>query len=222
MGQYVSTQRQHWGFWRNLLARVMGWLRRHAGLCLAGVYRAPIKKQFNEPPAELHVSLATAQELQPYAEAGLHQLSVSQVAEAFARGDGCVATYVAGQFAAHGWVAYAAAPHVGGLWVTFGPGQRYNYKSYTLPEFRGRHIRGSYGVLQPLDAQHQVTHTIAFIETYNFASRRAELRNGGVRVGYAGYFRWFGRTVPFRSPGAAKYGFAFTSRAGERATANTL
>lgn len=209
----LKTQRQRWGVWRAGYGWLLDQLYRYLGLYWASVYRAPVKTQFPPVPAKLTVRLATPQELAPYAMDSRFQLSASYLEQAFARGEACVVTYVGDQFAAYGWVAYASAPHVDGLWIRFGPGQRYNYKSFTVPAFRGQHIRGSFGVLQALDAQHAVTHTISFIQVQNFASHRAEARSGGVRVGYAGYLRLFGRCFTLRTPGAARYGFAFTSRA---------
>ena len=187
----------------------MSGLKRSFGLFVANVYRAELRQYDGHLPADLHVVLAGEQELAPYTQLDEYQLRGTFVQEALARGDACVATYYKGELAAYGWVAYGRAPHVDGIWVRFGPGHRYNYKSLTLPKYRGRHLRGSYGVLAQRDRNEGVTHSIAFIETYNYASMNAEERHGGRKVGFAGYLRIAGRTVVFASPGAKRYGFSF-------------
>ncbi len=131
---------------------------------------------------------------------------------ALARGDLCVVTYVGKVIAAYGWVAYDQAPHTNHIWVQFGPGLRYNYKSFTLPEFRGRRIRGSYGALDTPDAARGITHSIEFISPRNTASRRAEARNGGQQIGWAGYWTLGKRTFCFASTGARCLGFRFYLR----------
>lgn len=193
--------------------RLMGWLRRTVGLYVAQIFRAPVKTQHPEPPEAVTVRLGTAAELLPYTSDDRYQLSRAHLDGAFARGEACVVTSVAGKLAAYGWVAYGPTPHVEGVWVEFAPGHRYNYKSLTLPEYRGQHIRGSFGVLASLDQSHAVTHTLSFIESHNYPSVRGAYRNGGQRVGWAGYLLLFGRFVSFRTPGAARYGFAFRKAA---------
>jgi hypothetical protein len=190
-------------------------LSRWPGFFIARIYRAALKPDGGPVPPELRVLLADQQDLAPYADRPGYQMSSAFLEEAWARDDACVATYYQGQLAAYGWVAYHKAPHVDGLWVLFGPGHRYNYKNLTLPQFRGRHLRGSYGVLAQRDQREGVTHSIAFIATHNYASIRAERRNGGRNVGFAGYLKFAGRAVTFSSPGASRYGFSF-AREGQR------
>ena len=198
-----------WGFRRGLYASLMQRLQGSLGLFVAHVYRAELKKYSGQVPSELKVILATPQDLAPYTQLSEYQLKDSFVQGASARGDACVATYYHGKLAAYGWVAYDRAPHVDGMWVRFGQGHRYNYKSLTLPEFRGRHLRGSYGVLAQRDRDEGVTHTIAFIETHNYASISAEKRHGGHKIGFAGYLRIAGRLFVFSSAGAKRFGFSF-------------
>lgn len=192
-----------------LYATFMRSLARRLGLTVVIVYRTSLERSYGAPPAGVQVQLATAEQLQPYAADEEYELSSDSIAAAFDRGDQCVATYLNGELAAYGWVSYSQAPHYAGLWVRFAEGQRYNYKSFTLPRFRGKHLRGSFGVLAACDTALGVTHTIEFIETHNVASMRAERRNGGRRVGFAGYALLPSGPLTFSSPGAKRYGFAF-------------
>ena len=184
-------------------------LKQHLGLTIAGVYRSPLNKTRPMPPPGVRPQLASPASLQPYLDKPEYELSPAFVAAAFAREDLCVCTYVNNELAAYGWVAYCMAPHLDGIYVRFARGQRYNYKNLTLPKFRGQHIRGSYGVLDERDQAEGVTHSIAFIETHNFASIRAEHRNRGRLVGLAGYFDLLGKRRFFASSGAKQHGFAF-------------
>ena len=79
----------------------------------------------------------------------------------------------------------------------------------TDADFRGRHLRGSRGVLDALDRSHGATHALSTIHSHNYASLRADARSGARRIGLAGYIQIFGRVIPFRSPGARKVGFRF-------------
>lgn len=188
------------------LLKLVSWL---PGLLVVGVYRSPLKSQPGMPPAGVRVALAEPLELLPYARQPNYQLSVEFLNEAAERGDICVVTEVAGELAAYGWVAYRTAPHVDGITVRFGPGHRYSYKALTLPAFRGQRLRGSFGVLAERDALEKVTHSLCFIDVNNTASMKAEHRNGGRLVGYAGYVSLAGAMFAFASPGAKRYGFAF-------------
>ena len=208
-GNTFASEVGRWGLWRGLYAKLMRWLTVSLGLFIAHVYRAELKSYDGHVPPELNVILATPTDLAPYIQLREYQLGRSFVQHAWARGDACVATYYNGQLAAYGWVAYDQAPHVDGMWVRFGPGHRYNYKSLTLPEYRGRHLRGSYGVLAQRDRDEEVTHSIAFIETHNYASISAEKRHGGQKIGFAGYLQITGRIFVFSSPGAKRFGFTF-------------
>ncbi len=173
------------------------------------MFRAPISPRYPAPPKGVATRIADSALLAPYVDRDGYELSQSFTAPALARGEHCVVTLLDGELAAYGWVSYRATPHLHGLWVTFDAGQRYNFKSFTLPAYRGRHLRGSFGALQALDQQQGASHTISFIALHNRASIRAEQRNGGRLAGYAGYWRHPWGAWPFRSAGARRCGFRF-------------
>ena len=148
-------------------------------------------------------------DLAPYLDRDGYDLPSAFVDNAAQAGHAVVLTYFRGELAAYGWVSYGATAHLGGWWVDFDPGHRYNYKSLTLPKYRGQHLRGSYGELRQRDATEGATHSIAFIELHDAASIKAEERNGGRRVGYAGCLNWGPLKWSYRSPGARTHGFRF-------------
>lgn len=200
-----------WGARRTLHIRLMWLLDRVAGLSLYWVTRRDLSRKAARP-ADAEARLATRESLAPYLDDPSYGLSRDYVEAAFARGDVCVALFAEGRLAGYGWVAYRPVPHEGRVWVAFAPGHRFTTNSFTHPDFRGRHLRGSQGALDELDRQHGATHSISAIHTHNFASLRADARNGAEIVGLAGYLELFGRVLPFRSPGAGKHGFRFHRR----------
>ena len=152
--------------------------------------------------------------LDAYVDQPGYGLSREFVASALNQHHEVVLTFKDEQLAAYGWVAYRSAQHKDGWFVDFGEHYRYNYKTLTLPEFRGEHLRGSYGVLEQRDSAEGVTYSIAFIELQNRASIRAEERNGGRRIGYAGYVSLGSLHWSFRTPGVRRAQFRF-SRSGD-------
>ncbi len=165
--------------------------------------------QKTDPPPNVRVVLGDATQLLPITENPEYELSAKFIEDAFAAGHQVVITYLDATLVAYGWVSYRSTPHIDGWWVRFAPGHRYNYNNFTLPAFRGQHLRGSYGVLESHDHKQGASHSIAFIEVGNQASRRAEKRNGGRQVGYAGYIHIGPLHWSYRTPGAAAAGFQF-------------
>ena len=204
----VSNDLNRWGRYRALYIRLMWFMNRVVGLNIFWVTRRKLETKCS-PDASIHTAIASRETLAPYFNDPAYNLGQSYVDQAIDRGDVCVATFVEDRLAAYGWVAYKPVPHAGRIWIDFNPGHRYTTNSFTHPDFRGRHIRGSFGALDPLDRQHGATHSLSIVHTHNFASLRADARSGATIVGFAGYFDLFGRVIAFRSPGAKKHGFRF-------------
>ena len=80
-------------------------------------------------------------------------------------------------------------------------------KGFTQPEYRGRRIQNTVALFtDALCVARGHTHSFSLIETHNFASIQSELRRHSQVVGWVGYFKFFGRTYPFRSTGARRTG----------------
>ena len=202
-----------WGWLRALYIRLMWLLDRTLGLQLYWITRRPLRPSVSGP-SSIETCLATKKMLEPYIGDPTYNLRAAYVDDAFARGDVCVAIFADGRLAGYGWVAYQPVPHAGRIWVDFAPGQRYTTNSFTHPDFRGRHLRGSRGALETLDREHGTTHALSAIPTHNFASVRADARSGAEIIGLAGYVEIFGRFLAVRSPGAKRVGFRFHSPEG--------
>lgn len=200
---------KRWGVIGRVHILLMDKLRRW--LIIFGVYVRPIHADAPVPkaPDGLLVRAAHEEELRQAAKDPELDLSEDFVNAALARGDLCTAAFDGARIVAYIWRSFATAPHVDGLWVRFGPGYRYGYKLFTLPAYRGRHLPACMATyLDRYSVERGVTRTIGSIETHNYPSIASELRRGSHRVGWAGYFKLFGRTYPFRTPGAKRSGFA--------------
>jgi hypothetical protein len=129
---------------------------------------------------------------------------------ALERGDLCVAAFANDKLVAYTWRAFKVTPHGRDIIVTFDPPCRYAYKSLTLPAYRGLHLQSAMSRLtDALCISRGYTLGISFIETHNYASIASSRRTGNRHIGYIGYLRVFDRVIPFRTPGAARYGFGF-------------
>ena len=185
----------------------MKWiLKRFVGLKLVWVNRRKLGTS-TKPPELVRTQIASYELFTLHFGDPSYRLDEQAVSKNFAGGDVCVVTFLNDQLAAYSWVRYKPLEIAGGEWADFSPGHRYSVWGYTHPDFRGRHIRGSYGALDELDREHAITHTISYIETHNFSSLKAEARHGGEIIGIAGYIKVFGRFFSFRSPGVKRCGF---------------
>jgi hypothetical protein len=139
-------------------------------------------------------------------------LTRSFIDAAAARGDCCAAVLDRhGAIVAYDWRAFEGPTPIDGRFaVEFRhPGQVYGYKMFTDAQYRGQGLQlFSLWHFEAWLLGLGFTHTIGYVATQNLASRRALAKAEGQQtVGFAGYFRLFGRYVTFRTPGARRFGF---------------
>ena len=142
------------------------------------------------------------------------EMKPDAVQAAFARGEACLGAFDGDRLVGYSWLAYAPAPHTGGMWVHFDPGGRYTYKKFVRPAYRGRRV--AHGLSALGDAPAFVRgrqYSINFVSVFNRASLKSTARSGSRTVGYAGILRCGRLRLPFRSPGARRYGFRFAPAA---------
>ncbi|NKB98982.1 MAG: hypothetical protein GKR90_10900 [Pseudomonadales bacterium] len=160
-------------------------------------------------PTPARVGWATHQELMQASGEIPSDLSPEFVRTSLARGDRCLAAFIDNKLVSFGWRAYTDTPHVDGVWISFRPGYRYGYKSFTRPEYRGRHI------LDPKysdksDVDRGIRYSVGFVASHNFPSKFREKRIGSNIIhGHAGYFTLCGKFIFFHSPGVKRIGFEF-------------
>jgi len=163
------------------------------------------------PPEGIEVRYPTREELQAAAGRGDMMLDGPRLDDALARGDLCSAAFDGNRMIGYAWSAFRTAPHIDDIWIEFQPPYRYGYKSFVLPEYRGRRVSNGMATQSDADSiERGFTHAISFVETHNYKSIRATCRHPGRRFeGIAGYFRLFGKVIPFRSPAVKRLGFRF-------------
>ena len=200
---------RRWGVSRTLHKRFMLAIRPHLVLCR--VHSRPLSSQPPKPPPTgFEARIVREGELMAASADEQLGLSADFVRSALARGDVCIGAFHDGRMVSYVWRSFTCAPHTDGLWVRFRKPFRYGYKAFTLPEFRGRHLQDPLARL--LDAyciERGFAFSIGFVETHNYPSIASDERRGSRLLGWVGYLKLFGRTVTFRSPGAARCGFGF-------------
>ena len=138
------------------------------------------------------------------------ELSETFVRDALDKGDACHAILRNDEIVSYDWSAFTPTHDTHGVYVDFGEKDRYGYKAYTLPEFRGLHLPR---VFKPLGDGYCIargcTHTIGFVKIDNRPSIHATVAQGYGRVGVAGYLRRGPLFVSFRARGVRQRGFRF-------------
>jgi hypothetical protein len=196
-----------WGLWPTLYMRVMNRIRHW--LIVSRVQLRVQDIGLSDTTAQqqgCEVRLATRDELLAAACSTDFGLVPADVDAALARGDICAAAFDDGRIVSYVWRSFSSAKYGDDLWIEISKPYRYGYKAYTAPEYRGRHLQNSVALFTDhLCAERGYTHSLSLIETHNYPSLQSEARRHSQLVGWVGYFRLFGRTFPFRSPGAQRH-----------------
>ena len=207
--QFIETARQ-WGFLRAIWSGLMHLVRRWFVLCRISRRRIDPNPKLSDLGDGLVMRRASREDLLNAVDNDPHQFDLAFVDEALARGDICIGAFHGSEMVAWAWASFHKAPHDDGLWVHVEPPNNYGYKWFTKPAYRGKRIIGTLTLFRDkIAAESGCTHNMGFIETHNYASLHGSKRLGSQRVGYAGYFKLFGKAYPFRTPGVAKHGFRF-------------
>jgi hypothetical protein len=203
---------RRWGLTKSLYLRVMRRLEKYLGFRLFVIHSRPLDPNAPQDviPDDCSARVLEEQELVQFSRNPDLGLSEDFVAKASARGDVCFGYLERGSLVSYVWVGSKPTPAEVGLWVQFGEGHSYGYKALTLPSHRGRHLQECLTHLSDRWlTSHGYRYNIDYIHTLNLPSIVADRRYGNRPIGYAGYVRWFGRTLAFRTPGVKARGFRF-------------
>jgi len=184
------------------------YLRLNGSLCLVFSTLFPDDDDCDTPNPS---KVLTSDEVMAYSHDNPElDMSPKMVSSALARGDYCVGTIIHGQLVSYAWRSFKGAPHTDKLWVQVSTGSSYNYKSFTLPEFRGQHIgqRRKYCGIERMRMR-GINDKQSFIVSTNFSSLQGTIRGGAKHLGYVAYIQLFGKIFLFHSPGVKKVGFKF-------------
>ena len=201
---------EQWGWRRAGWSALMNALKPWLFLCRIVVLRIEDYPQSAELRGGLEMRKAGREDLMVAMQDQPGHFSLSFIDDALSRGDYCVGAFDGCRMVAWAWASLKQAPHGDGLCVEIEPPYSYGYKWFTTPEYRGQGIIGQLTILRDkLGAELGCSHNLGFIETHNYASWASSQRLGSRTVGYAGYFKLFGKAFPFRTPGVVKHTFRF-------------
>lgn len=192
---------------------LMPWLRSKLGFHLLRVLVRPLD---GLPPVKvkhphLRYAVLPQAEILEWCKDPELDLDATRVRAACERGDICVGVSEYGQPVGYVWFAFDTAPHIHGVWVQFRRFARYFYKSFIRPSHRGRQISPElYRRAAELCPRRGRSMDVLVIDVDNARSMGASRSAGHVCIGYAGFISLFGRLLPFRTPGTARFGFALT------------
>jgi len=132
------------------------------------------------------------------------------VRSALSKGDVCAARLRDGAVVAYRWIAFTPTHHRQGVYVDFDPRYRYGYKTFTLPEYRGRHVLRLFTPqVDSYCMKRGRQSAICIVAVDNDPSMRFVLGTGFRRIGFAGFLRRGALFFPFRTAGVQAEGFRF-------------
>jgi hypothetical protein len=84
----------------------------------------------------------------------------------------------------------------------------YGYKGFTHPDYRGQRLNVAISFFS--DAYFLArgyTYNVGLIDVCNMSSLATGKYKGNEAIGYAGYLKWFGRCLPYRTSRVKRTGF---------------
>lgn len=198
-----------WGWKRSLLIRVVSVLRRYVGLHIYRINVRPLTARSPEPqlPGGITARIVLPQELFKASRDPDLDMDPDFVRDALARGDMAFGAFEDGRLVGYTWRTFTAAPDRDGLWARVSHPYQYSYKAFTRPSHRRKRIHVA--ITAFADAyllRHGYAFEVGYLEIDNFASIGLADFMGRRKIGYAGYLRCCGRSIPFRTPAVKKIG----------------
>jgi len=198
-----------WGWKRSVFIRAVSMLRRYAGLHIYRINVRPLVRQSPDPylPSGVTVRIASPEELFEATDDPELDLHADFVRRALDRGDMAFGAFAGDRLIGYTWRTFTAAPDRDGLWARVSYPYQYSYKAFTRPSYRGKRIHVAITfVADACLLERGYTFEVGYMETTNFASIGVANFLGRRRIGYAGYVKWFGRRILFRTPAVKKIG----------------
>jgi GNAT superfamily N-acetyltransferase len=192
--------------------RVMARLQRYAGLYIYRIGVRPLIRHPPEPNLPSGISLRVVQREELLKAAGDPELDMPPdfVRGALARGDMAFGAFEGDRLVGYSWRTFTAAPHTEDLWIRVDRPHFGGYKAFTRPSYRGKRIHPAIALFS--DAyllERGYTAEVGVVDISNFSSLGTARFLGRQRIGFAGYVKWFGHYVQFRTSAVRKIGFEF-------------
>ena len=145
---------------------------------------------------ELRYAALTQEDVVAWCTDAELELDEERAKAALRRGDVCIGVSDAGRPVGYVWFAFGATPSVQGL--------------HPSPVPRPRHRTANVPARQPSSARAAAARSASSPWTSTTPGDSAHRgARAGTPVGVAGFWRFCGWILPYRSPGARSYGFAF-------------
>src|SRR5207302_320990 len=129
------------------------------------------------------------------------------VRDALARGDMAFGAFEGDRLVGYTWRTFTAAPDRDGLWARVRHPYQYSYKAFTRPSHRRKRIHVAItAVADAYLLRRGYAFEVGYMEAANFDSIGLADFMGRRKIGYAGYLKWFGRSIPFRTSAVKKIG----------------
>lgn len=210
--EWLREDVRRWGWARSIFIRVIKRLNKHLGIYVTSVRTRPLRTNPPNPNSPSGLSLRILDRATILAASEDRELDMSRawVESALAYGGVAFGAFDGNTLVAYDWRTLDVAPHVDGFWIKVNRPYRYGYKAFVRREYRGKRIIFSLTCFS--DAyflKRGYTHAIHTIDVSNIPSLHASKYRGDKLIGFAGYVRWFGRYITFRTPAVIRTGFTF-------------
>jgi len=191
--------------------RIMPRVRSYAGLHIFQIHVRPLIRCPPDPGLPRGITLRVIRPEELFKATNDPELEISPdfVRAALARGDMAFGAFDGDSLVAYTWRTFTAAPQ-NGLWVKVSRPYRYGYKSLTRPSYRGKRLHAAVSLFSDayfLDEGY--THDAGYNAIENFSSQAMRKYLGTTLIGYAGYLKWRGHYIQFRTPSVKRIGFEF-------------
>lgn len=215
MNLYKREHLRRWGFFRSFYAYCLLKLHRYFGFRLYQIRARELHDNGIEWLDADGLLLRRAQRDEVLDGAADPALELAPaIAEcALARGDCCFGAFDQRRLVGYSWCSLQSTPVDERLRVVVPPQALYRYKSFVLPEYRGRGLLAGLNRLTDrafIDAGK--TTCVSYVDSHNFAMLRASARAGYRRVGFILLTEHPHRFRCWRSPGARALGMTFVER----------
>jgi GNAT superfamily N-acetyltransferase len=186
-------------------------LARRGRLHVLRVFSRPLDGGARSPaPPGLELRSLSLAEVRSHSRDPALALREPMISDILGRGDLCLGALEGDTLVGYLWLAYAAAPHVDGIWVKVPPRAVYLFKTFIRPSHRGRGIAPAlYHAANALAARPGRDVVVSCVELHNHPSIAATLKTGNRPLGALAYWRagpWF---AAFHSPAVRRLGLRF-------------
>lgn len=208
----LKSDIQRWGLVRSLFNRILRRINQYLGIHIHVVRKAEMRANPKYPSISGNISLRriSPDELRELATNPALQLSREFVNSAIDRGDLAFGAFDGPKLVSYLWRTETRAPHEDDICVRVNRPYCYSYNAFTLPGYRGQKISPAVHLLSDSEMfKRGFTHRTGFISLANSASLAMGPHIGSVIIGYAGYVKWFGLFIPFRTNVVRNIGFEF-------------